>query len=188
MDDWWRRRCPTWCVFTATTAVAAIDSSSSSLASWPWIDRNTVVKSRVREGNQWSALNEAFFQASPAALKAGEVGITAMSFDQEEDTEAEFVEVSNVSSQAINLRGAHFTEGIGYAFAETRDTILAPGQMLTLVKDLFRFRQHRGLEIGVEGIYSRKEKKRAGPITLSLKSGEVITSRSIDGTDSSRKR
>ena len=162
------------------------DSSSSRADTVLRIHRNTMLKSRVRDGNQWSALNEAFFQIGPAALQAGEVRITELGFDPLKNSGAEFVEVGNLSSQAVNLRGARFTKGIDYTFADNRDAILAPGQKLVLVKDLFRFHQRRGLEIAVEGIYTRKKKKREGCVTLSLKSGEVITSRLIDGAEPSR--
>jgi len=164
----------------------AADSSSANVGTWPRIDRNTVVKSRVREGNQWSALNEAFFQTGPVVLAAGEVGITELSFEGAKNGGDEFVELGNVSSQAVNLRGARFTEGIDYAFADNRNTILAPGQKLVLVRDLFRFRQHLGLEIAVEGIYARKEKKRDDRVTLSLKSGEAIASRLVDEAELTR--
>jgi hypothetical protein len=146
---------------------------------WPRMDKNTVLKSRVQDGNQWSALNEAFFQSGPAALATGEVRIAEIRSDAVNEGVAEFVELSNVSSQAINLRGARFTEGIDYAFADHRDTLLAPGQKLVLVKDLFRFRQQHGVDTTVEGIYSRKKKKRDSRITLGLKSGAIITSQTL---------
>jgi len=41
-------------------------------------------------------------------------------------TGAEFVELVNLSSRAINLRGARFLEGITYSFPDNRDTLLAP--------------------------------------------------------------
>jgi hypothetical protein len=139
---------------------------------WPRITRNTIVKSRVREGKQWSALNEAFFQVPPAALKAGQLAVSL--FHETENGGDGYVEVENVSAQAVNLRGARFTEGIDFTFADCRDTILAPGQKLLLVKDLFRFRQRRGLEPPVAGVY--KKKKGDVSVTLSLKSGEIIAS------------
>ena len=147
-----------------------------------------MVKSRVRDGSQWSALNEAFFRTRPAMLEVGEVQITELSFDPAENGGAEFVEVGNVSSAAVNLRAARFTEGIDYTFPENRDTILAPGQKLVLVKDLFRFRQHRGLEISVEGIYTRKKKSGTGRVTLSLESGQIVASRPLDRPEPPRSR
>ncbi len=167
--------------YTPDAKPSAADSPLSSTS--PRIERSTLLKCRVRDGNQWSALNEAFFQAGPAALQAGEVEITELNFDREEES-GEFVELDNVSSQAVNLRGARFTEGIDYAFANNRDTIVAPGQKLVLVKDLFRFRQRHGLEMAVEGIYVRKKKNRDGRVTLSLESGEIIASRPTDAAAS----
>ena len=150
---------------------------SSSL---PQIIGNTVVKSRARDGKEWSALNAAFFQTG-APLEAGEVSITELNFDAKND--AEFVELRNVSSEAVNLRGARFTEGIDYRFADNRDTILAPGQKVVLARDLFRFRQRRGLEVEVEGVYTRKKNQGDRRITLFLEPGKIITSHPIDPTE-----
>ncbi|MDB6041392.1 MAG: hypothetical protein JWM99_5233, partial [Verrucomicrobiales bacterium] len=147
------------------------------------IDGKAVVKSRTWDGNQWSALNTAFFQTGASGLQEGEVTIANFNFDSSMKEEAEFVEVSNVSSRAVNLRGARFTEGIDYAFADNRDTLLAPGQKLLLVKDLFRFRQRRGLEIAVDGIYTRKKKQSDRFIALNLGSGELITKRRLDSVE-----
>src|SRR5262249_29479285 len=46
----------------------------------PVITRNTVLKCRTLDGNQWSALNESFFQIAPNALNPGEVAITKRQF------------------------------------------------------------------------------------------------------------
>jgi hypothetical protein len=147
------------------------------------IDGKTVVKSRAWDGNQWSALNTAFFQPGALGLDEGEVKIAVFNFDSGAKEEAEFVEVRNLSSQAVNLRKSHFTEGIEFAFADNRDTVLGPGQKLVLVKDLFQFRQQQGLDVAVEGIYSRKKKKSDRFITLNLETGEIIAKLRLDRAD-----
>src|SRR5262249_2988272 len=144
----------------------------------PAITCNTVLNSRALDGNQWSALNESFFQTTTSALERGEVAIK-LNFSPSHDDGTEFVELSNVGAQAVNLRGARFTHGIHYGFAENRDTLLAPRQKLVLVRDLFRFRQRYGLDLPVAGIYSGKLKD-AAQITLTDASGKTVATFRVD--------
>ncbi|MSU35222.1 MAG: lamin tail domain-containing protein [Pedosphaera sp.] len=94
--------------------------------------------------------------------------------------DAEFLELTNGSGEAVNLRGARFTHGINFRFAGNRDTLLAPGQKLVLVRNLFQFRRRHGPDVPVEEIYSRNRKNADGCVTLSAESGQVIASRLID--------
>ena len=64
----------------------------------------------------------------------------------------------NVSQAAINLRGAKLSGSIRFQFSTYSDTLLAPGQKLVIVKDLFRFRQRYGVDVQVAGIYGGKFK------------------------------
>src|SRR5205085_8474624 len=91
-------------------------------------------------------------------------------------TGAEFVELANLSSRAINLRGARFLEGITYSFPDNRDSLLAPGQRLVLVKDLFRFQQQYGIDVPVAGIYSGSLNQEGERIALAAPSGDVLSS------------
>jgi len=79
-----------------------------------------------------------------------------------------------VSSQAINLRGASFTEGIEFRFPETRDTPLAPGQRLLLVSDLFQFQRRHGIDIPVAGIFNGRLNNAGEPVTLVNTTGEAV--------------
>ena len=79
-----------------------------------------------------SALNEAFFQVGPSPIGPGDLALSELNCDLS-GKGAEFVELANLSSRAINLRGARFEDGITYSFADNRDTVLGPGQRLVLV-------------------------------------------------------
>jgi hypothetical protein len=116
------------------------------------IDRSTLVKSRVRDGTQWSALNESFFQVGEA-IDAGELVVSELNYDHSRRG-TEFIELLNNSPRALNLRGVRFVEGINYTFPTNRETLLASGERIVLVRDLFRFQQQYGREIAVSGIYS----------------------------------
>ncbi len=155
------------------------DAVSSETGALLVIDRNTVLRCRARDGSQWSALNESFFQVSPEVLREGQVVIKGFDLVPGKDNGAECIELSNVSAEPVNLRGAHFSEGIQYAFPDNRDTVLAASQKLVLVRDLLRFRQTHGLDVAVEGIYSRKTKENLERVTLSSVSGKDIATRLV---------
>lgn len=117
------------------------------------LSRSTWIRSRARVGNEWSALDEAFFGIDPL-VGPGLLTFAELHYLPEGDVETEFVELANTSGHALNLRGARFTEGIVFAFPDNRDTWVAPGQRLVLVRDLFRFQQRYGRLTPVAGIYS----------------------------------
>ena len=139
----------------------------------PALIRNALIKSRVKDGAQWSALNEAFFQAGPDPVSPGDIVVSQLSYDPAK-TGAEFIELLNLSPRAINLRGVQFTEGIIFRFPENRDTSLAPGQRLVLVEDLFRFQQRYGLDVPIAGIYSSSLAPEGERITLASASTNVL--------------
>jgi hypothetical protein len=114
----------------------------------------TRLKVRARSaGGEWSALTEAFFvPQGGSALPPGSVVVSELSYDAEAGG-AEFVELLNVSAQAVNLRGASFTMGIEYAFSNWRDMVLQPGGRMTIVDSDFSFRDRYGWEQGVAGVY-----------------------------------
>jgi hypothetical protein len=129
---------------------ASTDNSPNSLAP---ISASTLIKSRVKDGPAWSALNEAFFQVGSDGLLPGELALSELNYDFVRNG-SEFIELSNLSGRALNLRGVSFIHGLGFSFPRDRDTLLAPAQRLVLVKDLFEFQRVYGLDVPVGGIYS----------------------------------
>jgi hypothetical protein len=148
--------------------------------SLPVITRNTVLKCRAKNGTQWSALNEAFFQVGPSALDAGEVVVTEINFHPPGQDGTEFVEMANLSTRAVNLRGARFLAGIDYAFPDNRDTLLAPGQRLVLVNDLFRFQQRYGRDVPVAGVFAGNLSNHGERLTFTTASSNVLSSFQYD--------
>ena len=157
-------------------AVSPAAQSYNTGGSLPAITRNTVLKCRAKDGAQWSALNEAFFQVEPSALDPGEVVVTELNFNPPGEDGAEFVELANLSTRAVNLRGARFVEGIDYTFPDNRDTLLAPGRRLVLVNDLFRFQQRHGLDVPVAGIFAGNLSNGGERLTLTTPSNNVVSS------------
>ncbi|HEX2746646.1 MAG TPA: chitobiase/beta-hexosaminidase C-terminal domain-containing protein, partial [Verrucomicrobiales bacterium] len=119
------------------------------------LSANTVVKARtLSPANEWSALQTGFFQLdSSSPVPPGAVVPSEIHFNPKDDDDAEFIELMNVSSAAVNLRGCRFTNGIDFAFSEYRDTLLAPGQRLVLVDSEFVHRARYGWDRTIDGIY-----------------------------------
>jgi len=99
--------------------------------------KSSHVKARVLDG-KWSALNEAVFAVGPVAenLRITEIMYhPATTFDPN-DQNAEFIELTNIGAESINLNLVRFTEGIQFTF---RDLKLAAGQYVLVVKDRSSF-------------------------------------------------
>lgn len=126
---------------------------------------STTVRSRVLNGDAWSALNEAFFSVGtkpasgfdlaiselhyrPAPPSASEV---AAGFTQR--AQFEFVEVMNISRSRVSLEGVHFGAGLDFAF-DTSNPIreLAPGERVLIVANTaaFQFRYGPGKPVAGE--------------------------------------
>jgi len=119
------------------------------------LTQNTVVRARTLSGTTWSALQEAFFQLNTSLpVPPGSVVPAEIHFHPAGDGDAEFIELMNVSTAAVNLRGCRFTDGVEFSFSEHRDTILAPGQRLVLVDSEFAHRQRYGWDRELAGIYA----------------------------------
>ena len=105
-------------------------------------------------GNEWSALNEAFFSIDSEPAGSGNLTISEMNYHPYDPTRVEEIEVSsdrddyefieflNTGSKSIDLTGLRFESGINFTFPD--HTILAPGQYLLLVRDLESFESRYG--------------------------------------------
>ena len=129
---------------------------------------NTIVRARTRStAGIWSALQEGFFQISTSSpVPAGAVVPGELHFNPTGNTDAEFIELINVSPAAVNLRGCRFTAGIDFAFSEFRDTLLAPGQRIVLVQSEFIHRQRYSWDRRIAGIYSGSLNNAGEALTL----------------------
>jgi hypothetical protein len=97
------------------------------------LNESTLVKSRVLDGSEWSAVSEAAFGIGPIA---DNLRITEMMYHPADapldDPNAEFVEVKNVGGTTLNLNLVKFTEGIHFTFP---NMTLAAGAYAIVVKD-----------------------------------------------------
>ncbi|MEK0450986.1 MAG: hypothetical protein RL088_3254 [Verrucomicrobiota bacterium] len=117
----------------------------------------TTVKVRVRSaGGEWSALTEAYFQPgavlpSPSSLVISEINYhppaptateTALGFTDADDFE--FIRLTNVSGNPIDLRTTEFTGGITFIFGTGDILALPAGGQLLLVKRKAAFEARYG--------------------------------------------
>ena len=147
----------------------------------PTIAKNTVIKSRAKNATQWSAINEAFFQVGPDALAPGDVVVSGLDFNPPGDDGSEHLVLANLSDHAVDLRGARFTDGIRFVFPSQHPTLLAPGQRLVLVNDLFHFQQSHGIDIPVGGIFTGALSNGGERITFADAASNVVSSFRYDG-------
>ena len=136
--------------------------------------RNTLVRARTRNASQWSALDEAFFQVAATPVAPGEVVFSELNYHPGTAAAEEFVELQNISTAAVNLRGCRLTEGIEYSFPDNRDTFLGPGQRLVVVEDIFAFQQKYGLEVPVMGRYAGRLANQGGGVVLVAPGGAEL--------------
>lgn len=106
-------------------------------------DRPTLLKARARNGGEWSALCEAVFWTDDIPL-----AVTELMYHAPDGSEADFIEIQNISSQPAPLDGYKLDGAINYTFAAGVHPPLAPGAFLVVVKDLDVF----GLTYPTDGI------------------------------------
>ena len=138
------------------------------------LDKSTLVKARSLSGGVWSALNEAVFAVGPVAES---LRISEMMYHPAQDPNAEFIELTNVGDEAINLNLVRFTQGIEYLFVETQDfASLPPGGYCLLVKDIPAFEARYGQKLPVVGQYAGSLNNGGERIELLDAAGGIIES------------
>jgi hypothetical protein len=146
------------------------------------LDRSTCVKVRVLSGSTWSALNEAVFAVGPVAetLRISEImyhPTSEISGPESQMPEAEYIELTNIGSETIDLNLVRFTRGIDYTFPSFD---LAPGGYCLLVKDIPAFEARYGSTLPVVGQYTGSLSNGGERIELLDAIGEVIESFEYD--------
>ncbi len=149
------------------------------------IARNTIVKSRAKDGALWSALNESFFQVGNTPVSPGDLVVSELHFASPNAFAggADFVELLNIGSQGLNLRGTRVSEGVQFSFPDFYDTLLAPGQRLVLVNDLYRFYSKRPDTTTPAGTYTGTLASAGERITLFGPDNQTLTSFAYDSIE-----
>ncbi|UCD50875.1 MAG: lamin tail domain-containing protein, partial [Phycisphaerales bacterium] len=92
------------------------------------------VKARAVTGSTWSALNEATFAVGPVAES---LRISELMYRNADDPNAEYIELTNIGSETLNLNLVRFTTGVDFTFPSIE---LAPGAYVLVVRDADAFR------------------------------------------------
>ena len=141
------------------TGNGSVASSAMQYSAAIPINATTTVRSRVFDGSDWSAINEASFTRDLGSLVISEIMYNpspptpaeiAAGFDDGDDFE--FIEILNTGAAPVDLDSTQMTGGITFNLTGT----LAAGGRLLLVEDqdAFEFRYGSGLTIA--GEYSGK--------------------------------
>jgi hypothetical protein len=115
------------------------------------LNGTTHIRSRVFDDGVWSPLNEATFAVGALA---DDLRVTEIMFHPPEAPEshmdAEFIELTNVGEQTINLARVRLTKGVDFNFP---DMDLLPGGRILVVKDQAVFESIYGTDLPVAGVY-----------------------------------
>jgi len=116
------------------------------------LKQSTHIKARAFHG-KWSALNEALFAVGPVAqgLRVSELMYHPADSGSTNDPNTEYIELTNIADQSINLNLVRFTQGIEYTFPSFD---LPAGGYCLLVKDLPAFQAKHGTKLPVVGQYT----------------------------------
>ncbi|MCD6304270.1 MAG: lamin tail domain-containing protein, partial [Planctomycetes bacterium] len=144
------------------------------------LDESTLVKSRVYDNGQWSALNEATYYIDLAPS----VRITELMYNPAEPTQQEiaagftnnddfeFVELTNIGTQTLPLGGLRFTDAIDFTFPNVS---LAPGQYVVVAANPDAFAErYPGFSGTVLGPYTGRFNNGGEKVRLDSPIGGII--------------
>lgn len=139
------------------------------------VNQPLVVRARVRDGVNWSALVESSF-APPqdlSKLAVTEIMYNPPPFGAFVGNDLEFLEFKNVGTNTLNLSGLMFSAGVTFTF--TNGTLLAPGEFFVLARNASAFAaKYPGVPI--QGVYSGQLGNGGETITLSFPGGGNVFS------------
>ncbi len=132
------------------------------------LTESTSIKARVLSGGKWSALNEATYSVGPVTEN---LRITEIMYHPQNDPNEEFVELTNIGDETINLNLVKFTNGIDFTFPALE---LAPGEYVVAVQDRIAFEALYGTDITIAGQYSGRLNNAGEKIELEDAVGQTI--------------
>ena len=124
---------------------------------------SNLLRARVKNNNEWSALIEADFVVDAEPVAAENISISEIHYRPSapsveeidagfnERSDFEFIELLNVSSRAVDLGSVQFTKGIQFDFSlvDAARTLL-PGERGVLVNNYAAFKMRYGIKIDSE--------------------------------------
>ncbi len=137
------------------------------------LSESTRIMARSLYAGRWSALNDAVFAVGPVAesLRISEIMYHPADMGDPNDPNTEFIELTNIGDQTVNLNGVQFTDGIEFAFPSFD---LASGGYCLVVKDLTVFEARYGPGLPVAGWYAGNLSNAGERIEIRDAAGEII--------------
>jgi hypothetical protein len=131
------------------------------------------VKARSFTDGRWSALNEALFAVGPVAesLRLTELMYHPAETGNPDDPNTEYLELTNIGAQPINLHLVRFTDGIDFTFPRFE---LAPGGYCLVVQDAAAFAARYGPGLPVVGQYTGSLSNGGERLELQDAAGRII--------------
>jgi hypothetical protein len=116
------------------------------------INKSTKLKSRIKNGSEWSALTEAVYGLEVgSSLRITEIMYHPQDTNNPNDPNEEYIELKNIGASPINLNLVRFSNGIDFVFGPNS---LAAGQYILVVKDNDAFEAQYGTSRPVAGQYT----------------------------------
>ncbi|MFN0080153.1 MAG: autotransporter-associated beta strand repeat-containing protein [Prosthecobacter sp.] len=129
------------------------------------------IRARTFDGTNWSALSEAIYVVGAVPANASNLAITELHYHPGanpatsaaeatagflDESNFEFIELTNISAQPIDLMGISLTSGVSWIFdsSATAPRLLAPGQRVVIVDNPIAFAIRYGSSIPIAGNYS----------------------------------
>ncbi len=133
------------------------------------------VRAAALRGATWSALNEVTFSVGPVAenLRISELMYHPAETGHPDDPNTEYIELTNVGSESINLNLVSFTNGVDYTFPSME---LAPGEYVLVVRDVVAFEALYGAGLPVAGQYDGRLSNAGERVELEDAAGQIIHS------------
>lgn len=143
------------------------------------LDASARIKVRTLSGSAWSALNEAVFAVGPVAesLRISEIMYHPANTGNPNDPNAEYIELTNIGTQTINLSLVQFTKGVDFTFPSFA---LAPGKYGLVVRDTAAFEATYSAGLPVAGQYEGNLSNAGERIELQDAAGKVILDFAFD--------
>ncbi|MFC1633662.1 lamin tail domain-containing protein [Planctomycetota bacterium] len=131
------------------------------------------VKARTLSGRTWSALNEAIFSVGPVAenLRISEIMYHPQAQPDVGEPNEEFIELTNIGTETINLNLVRFTNGINFTLPRLD---LTPGEYTVVVQNRDAFEAHYGTSVNIAGEYTGRLNNAGERITLEDAFGQII--------------
>ncbi|RPJ35447.1 MAG: hypothetical protein EHM35_09210, partial [Planctomycetaceae bacterium] len=116
------------------------------------LTKSTRVSARTFFGT-WSAIHDATFAVGPVmeSLRISEIMYHPAGTGNPDDPNTEYIELTNIGTESINLNLVRFTNGIDFTFPSTE---LAPGGYCLVVKDTAAFGAKYSSTLPVAGQYT----------------------------------